>query len=168
MPELLLPCKAGEVPDDNDWLDDFMEAEGGDRAARWSAFRAKTREWTAQTEARSAELDALPLNEVRGKTIGALDMAVDVLSNTQIDAALRAHGWSEDFAQGLAEECRSLRSHVEDGTYKKDWGGAGLGRWMLEEVSGKTDDILKKAVHEADFMLSAFSRHLPQLPDPSE
>jgi len=94
-------------------------------------------------------------------------MAVGVLSNTPIDAELRAHGWSKDFAQGLAAECSSLRSHVEDGTYEKAWDGAGLGRWMLDEVTGRATDVLSDAVLEAEFMLRAFSRHLPQRPDPS-
>ena len=35
---------------------------------------------------------------------------------------LAAHGWSRDFAFGMARECARLRSHVEHPTYDATWG----------------------------------------------
>jgi hypothetical protein len=63
----------------------------------------------------------------------------------------------------LADECAKDRKQVEEGTYRKEWGGGGLGRWVLDEVSpyvGDEDD-LHDSIHEAEFMLEGLCRHLP-------
>jgi len=146
------------------WIDEMMEALGGTAAAAWRRVRAEVRAEEEAQATRNAELDSLPVDEVRLRTIAVLDRTVTLLRGTPLDAELRRHGWSEDFAEGLASECSRLRDCVEDGTYKREWGGAGLGRWVLEEVSpmaGDGDD-LHDSIHEAQFMLRAFSRRLPE------
>ena len=87
--------------------------------------------------------------------------AEEVLSETPIDGELADHGWSGAFALGLAKECADLRSQLESRTYEASWRGAGLMRWMQDDVSPTSTDELKKAVSEAYSALRSRSEHLP-------
>jgi hypothetical protein len=161
-----IPIASGRlsrVETDDSWFDRLMESRGGDAAGRWRRAKAESQAFHEARAARDAELDSLSFDEVRRRTIGALDHAVSLLRTTPLDSELRRHGWSEQFALGLADECAEDCEHVEKGTYRKEWGGGGLGRWMLDEVSlhvGDEDD-LHDSIHEAQFMLQALCRRLP-------
>ncbi len=73
-----------------------------------------------------------------------------------MDVQLRSNGWTEDFARELGDHLAEIRVTVEDGTY--DGVGSGLGRWMMEQVSPKTEDFLKLAVDDAGYILEALAR----------
>ena len=165
----LHPCRPGAhapttgtlegVDSEGGWLDDLVEAA----AAHWRRVLAQVRDFEEADARRNLQLDSLLFDEVRRQTVGALDHAVRILRETPLDAELRRHGWSERFAHALVDGCVNLREAVENGTYEKERGGAGLGRQLLDEISGMQgdEDDLHDAVHEAQFMLQAFSRRLP-------
>ena len=101
------------------------------------------------------------LDEAEAAAIRALRRAEEVLSETPIDGELADHGWSRSFALGIAKECADLRSHVEGRTYEASWRGAGLMRWMQDDVSPTSTDELKEAVSEAYSALRSLSEQLP-------
>ena len=102
------------------------------------------------------------LDEAEAAAIEALRHAEEVLVETPIDQELAAHGWSRDSALGLARECARLRSHVEVRTYDAGWKGAGLVRWMVDDVSPLTrdQDELSEAVAKAQNALRWLSEQL--------
>lgn len=143
---------------DEDEADELIHAVGDPAVvARWEGAREQLREYQKQQAELQAEFDSLPIDEVRNRVAGALSSAVEVLRGTPIDEQLHSHGWTPEFAHGLADECERIRTMVEAGSYLSEWGGAGLGRWMQEEVDPKTTDTLKDAVHHAQSYLKAMS-----------
>ena len=143
-------------------LDALMEAQGGAVAERWRQASAKVAAYREKEAARNAELDLLPLSELRDRAVATLALAAAQLQGTEIGDDLKRHGWNRRFADSLAAECRRLRQCVLDGEYERSWGGSGLGRWMLEEVTPMASDSFKEAIHEAQFLLEAYSRRLPE------
>jgi len=155
--------RMNEVETDDRWIGKLIESQGGPAADRWRQTKAEAQAFHEARAARDAELDSLPFDDVRRRTIEALDNAVNLLRTTPLDSELRRDGWSERFALGLANECAKDREHVDRGTYRKEWGGGGLGRWVGDEVSPYVvdKDDLHDSIHEAEFMLQALCRRLP-------
>lgn len=121
------------------------------------------KEWLQESARKRAILDAMPIEQVREQAIIDLDYAAAQLRQTPLTPELARHGWSKRFADGLADGCENLSRCLVDGSYEKAWGGGGLGRWMLDEVSGlqKDQDELHDAVSNAEFTLEAYSERLP-------
>lgn len=98
------------------------------------------------------------MEEVRSRAAGALTSAIELLRETPIDPELHSHGWTPKFVDGLADECERLRDMVEAGTYPSQWGGAGLSRWMQEQVDPTAMGSLKQAVQLAQSYLQSHVR----------
>lgn len=79
-----------------------------------------------EQDARNAELDEIPVNELRRQTVDVLDHAVRLLRSTPLNEELRRHGWSESLAEDLADEFAKISGQVQHGTYNGEWGGGGL------------------------------------------
>jgi hypothetical protein len=125
--------------------------------ARLARADEQLKKYHEREAALQAEFDALSIDEVRERVAGALREAAETLRDTPIDADLSRHGWTPSFARGLAEECERLLARVEAGSYPSEWGSAGLGRWMQEEVDPTATDTLKDAIHHASDYLQAMS-----------
>ena len=116
--------------------------------------REKRRQRNAELQ---AEFDSLSIDEVRDRAADALSSATDLLRTAPINEELERHGWTPEFARGMAQECDRLRVMVEHGTYPAEWGGYGLGRSMQEEIDPTTTDDLTMAVLHATSYLKAMS-----------
>jgi hypothetical protein len=151
-----------EGPIELDEVDNLMSSLGEEAAASWQAVRLRTEQQEAQRQARDNWFDSLPLDEVKDLAIARLCDAEEALTQTPIDGTLASHGWNESFAHSMGAECARLRTHVETGTYDPAWGGSGLGRSLLDQVSPMAEDAdhLHDAVIEAQEALRALSRQL--------
>lgn len=125
--------------------------------ARLAQADEQLKNYNEREAALQAEFDDLSIEAVRNRVAGVLRAAAETLRDTPIDAELRSHGWTTNFAGGLADECERLLARVGEGTYPNEWGRSGLGRWMQEEVDPTATDTLKDAIHHASDYLQAMA-----------
>lgn len=87
--------------------------------------------------------------QLKSIATASLGEAEAILRNTPIDETLAGHGWTEWFAEVIADTCAKCREDLEANRYEYEWGGGGLMRQMQDEISPTTSDVLKESVAKA-------------------